>query len=246
MNLIIDFGNTQKKIAIFKDNILIELKIFKKINLDHLIYFTKKYKDIDSVIISSVVDYPDSFNSFFKGKFFFIKFNYKTSVPVLNKYKSPETLGNDRLAAVVGANHLFPNKNILVIDAGTCIKYDFVNSKNEYLGGSISPGISIRFKSLHTFTDKLPLINIQKYDKLIGQNTKESILSGVLNGTISEIDNIIEQYKKSFSSLKIILSGGDNIFLEKKLKNSTFANPNIVLIGLNKILEFNHKKDNSL
>jgi type III pantothenate kinase len=242
MNLIIDFGNTQKKIAVFKNDILIELKTFKKISLDHLICFTKKYKYIDSVIISSVVDYPDSFDEYLRKKFFLIKFNSKIPVPVFNKYKSPDTLGNDRLAAVVGANHLFPNKNVLVIDAGTCIKYDFINSKNEYLGGSISPGISMRFKALHTFTDKLPLINMQEHEKLIGQNTKESILSGVLNGTISETDKIIEQYKKSFSSLKIIISGGDNIFLEKRLKNSTFANPNIVLIGLNKILEFNHKK----
>jgi type III pantothenate kinase len=152
-------------------------------------------------------------------------------------------LGSDRLAASIGAYSLHPNSNVLVIDAGTCIKYNFTNFKNEYLGGSISPGIEMRFKSLEHFTSKLPLINFDaSYRELIGENTKNSILSGVINGSIAEIDGIMFDYKSKFPNIICILTGGDSEFLAKRLKNSIFTHQNLVLKGLNDILNYNLEK----
>ncbi len=162
-----------------------------------------------------------------------------TKVPLINRYKTPETLGKDRLALAVGAVTKFPGENILAIDAGTTITYEFITNNNEYLGGAISPGIKMRFKALNNFTGKLPLITEIETDHLIGHDTKTSIQSGVLNGVIKEIDGIIDEYKNRFGALKVLVTGGDYIYFVKKLKNSIFATPNLVLEGLNKILIFN-------
>lgn len=199
MNLILDFGNSYKKLAFFDNNKIIELKIFKNLTLDNLINFTKNKTQIKSAIISSVVEYPKSIKKHLVDNYNFIELNKNTSLPIINKYKTPETLGPDRIAAVVGANNLYPGKDILVIDAGTCITYDFINSDNEYLVGSISPGIKLRFNALYNFTDKLPLINetINNDITIIDDTTKRSIVSSVINGVILEIDGIINQYKKN-------------------------------------------------
>jgi type III pantothenate kinase len=148
-------------------------------------------------------------------------------------------LGADRIALVAGAIEIYDKQNVLVIDAGTCITYDFITAKNEYLGGGISPGMGIRFRSLNTFTQKLPLIEYREEFQLIGKNTENSILSGVLNGVICEIDGIIEKYKENFGELQIILSGGNTIFFDKRLKNNIFAFPKLLLYGLNSILNYN-------
>jgi type III pantothenate kinase len=160
----------------------------------------------------------------------------------VNKYDSPETLGKDRLAAAVAGNHLFPNQNVLVIDAGTCIKYDFINAQAEYLGGAISPGLQMRFNALHIFTEKLPLIELTVFKTLIGKNTTDSLLSGVINGTLSEIDGIIDQYREIYPEIQIVLSGGDAEYLVGKLKKGIFAVSNIVLQGLKIILDYNDKQ----
>lgn len=244
MNLVIDYGNTNIKLACFDKNKIIKLETYKNLSVNDLTNFTKNYPEIKSAIISSVVKYPEAIKKFLSKNFNFIELNNTTPLPIINKYKTPETLGNDRIAAIVGANSLFPYKNIIVIDAGTCITYDFINSENKYLGGSISPGLKLRFKSLYNFTDKLPLINdaINKNDiKLIGNTTKTCIISGVVNGIISEIDGIINQYEKKYPEIIKILCGGDSIYFDKRLKNSIFANPNIVLTGLNIILNFYEK-----
>jgi type III pantothenate kinase len=154
-------------------------------------------------------------------------------------------LGSDRISAAVGGYYLYPNKNVLVIDAGTCIKYNFTNSNNQYLGGGISPGIEMRFKALQKFTDKLPLIEIDlNFNSLIGASTQSSILSGVLNGTISEIDGIINLYKLQFPDLICILTGGDSQYLANRLKNSIFTHQNLVLKGLNNILNYTIETNN--
>ena len=160
-------------------------------------------------------------------------------IPFKNLYKSKNTLGQDRLALVSAAAFNFPNENVLIVDVGSCITYDFKNNNNEYLGGGISPGISMRFKSLNTFTSNLPLIDFDNIHKLIGNNTKNSINSGVINGTISEINGIIQQYCEEFKNIRIILTGGDSNFLLKRIKNSIFADQNFLLVGLNKLLEDN-------
>lgn len=240
MNLILDFGNTLQKIAVFDKKELFEVKSFKSINLNDIKTFIKNY-EIKSAIISSVINYPNEITDFLKNKFRFIELSSQTPIPVSNKYKTPNTLGNDRLAVIVGANAQFPSADVLVIEAGTCITYDFINSNNEYLGGSISPGINMRFKALHNFTDKLPFVEVNDIKILTGQTTEESISSGVENGVLTEVDGIIQLYKEKYSTLKTIISGGDINFFDKKLKNSIFAVSNIVLKGLNEILNFNEK-----
>jgi type III pantothenate kinase len=242
MRLIIDFGNTLKKVAIFHNDQLFKLYTFEYFDLNTLLKIRNKHPKITSSIISSVIDYPSEIDAFLKSNYFFIKLDAKTKVPITNKYSTPETLGNDRIAAVIAASRVFKNKNILVIDAGTCITFDFINKQCEYLGGAISPGINLRLKSLNSFTDKLPLLKIEKIDFLIGKTTKESILSGVINGIISEIDGIIRSYKENYENLTIILGGGDYNYFDKRLKNNIFALPNIVLLGLNVILDFNESK----
>ena len=163
----------------------------------------------------------------------------KTPLPIINNYKTPFTLGKDRLAAVVGASVLYPGKDVLVFDAGTCLTIDFINSDKEYVGGRISPGIEMRYNALHTFTDKLPLIKSEKNALVIGNDTKTSIISGVQQGILAEVKTIISEYKSKNTDTVFVFTGGDSFYFEKELKNSIFANPNLVLIGLNEILDYN-------
>ncbi len=238
MNLIIDIGNTRAKIAVIKKNNILkkitsDIKSVKK-NVKRL----KKDYPFKNCIISSVskfdmLVFKDSFN-FEK----IIELNQHTKIPFTNKYDTPSTLGVDRIALASAAVINYPSENVLIIDAGTCITYDFVNAKNEYLGGAISPGIMIRYKALHTFTANLPQLKESNY-KLIGTDTESSIHSGVLNGLIQEIEGIISQYKAKYQNLTVVLTGGDTNYLAKKLKSTIFANPNFLLEGLNSILIHN-------
>jgi len=166
-----------------------------------------------------------------------------TEVPFINEYATKNTLGVDRMALASAAVLKYPNKNVLVIDAGSCITYDFISDKRIFKGGSISPGIAMRYRALNQFTDKLPSLNRIDAFSLTGNSTEEAIHSGVLNGLIIEINGIIEEYKLQFEKLTVVLTGGDTIFLAKRLKNSIFANPNFLLVGLNNILIQNSKND---
>jgi len=238
MKLIIDSGNTFVKTAVFENKKLIYSQITEQLSSDFLKNIFQTYK-INNSIISSVKKVPPTAINFLKNHTRFIELSASTPIPINNVYKTPETLGKDRLAGVIGAYYLFPQKTVLVIDAGTCITYDLINKKGEYYGGSISPGLKMRFNALHTFTQKLPLVSLKNINTLIGTNTNESILTGVINGYIAEIDGIIEQYKNYTAELIVVLCGGDTHFLVNRLKNSIFANPEIVLIGLNEILDYN-------
>ncbi len=242
MKLIIDFGNTFIKVAVFRQYIIIKQYQFSKIEISDIEKITEAYPQIKSVIVSSVVQYSDEIKKYLGSRYSFVELDSNTPIPIINNYKSPKTLGKDRIAAVVAASTLYPNKHVLVIDAGTCITYDLITDKREYYGGSISPGINMRFKALHELTSNLPYVEPNKVDYLIGSNTEESILSGVYNGLINEIDGIIWSYKENYENLTVILSGGDYIYFDKRLKNNIFALPNIVMIGLNIILEFNDSK----
>jgi type III pantothenate kinase len=243
MNLIIDVGNSLIKISGFECNNLIMHKIFdaEKIN-DAQSYFYNVVNTGDAVIYSSVRN-----EMFFDNKkelkgINVINFNTTTPVPVIVKYETPESLGPDRLAAAIGGNAIFPADNVLVINTGTCITYDFVNKNKEYLGGAISPGLIMRFKALNNFTGKLPLISQSAIKPtLIGNITSDSILSGVINGIVLEIDGFINEYLKLFTDLKIVFSGGDVFYFDKMLKSKIFATENIVSYGLNQILIYNAK-----
>ncbi len=241
MNLVIDIGNTRVKAALFKENLLLELKIYNSVSeLLSDLNFIRKGKN---AIIGSVVDDLDLFYSALNSLIPTSVFTSQTKTPLTNLYYSVNTLGSDRLLAAIGAYTLYPNTDILVIDAGTCIKYNFTNSKNEYLGGGISPGIQMKFKALEHFTSKLPLVELDtNFNELIGTNTQNSILSGVLNGSVAEIEGIINEYKMLYPNIICVLTGGDSEFLAKRLKNSIFTHQNLVLIGLNDILNYNLEK----
>ncbi|MCI2229046.1 type III pantothenate kinase [Polaribacter sp. MSW13] len=242
MNLIIDVGNTSVKVAVFKQDKVVELAFFdKKRILSEVKKIVKKYK-ISIGIMSSVALISKMKLEKLQKTLKLKLVSSKTKVPFVNLYKTPKTLGVDRIALVVGAVKNFPQKNVLVIDAGTCITFDFVNKESEYLGGAISPGILMRYKALKKFTSKLPLLDKKKPNNLIGDSTIESIHSGIVNGVVQEIDGVIEQYKMKYSDLTIVLTGGDTIFLSKQLKSSIFANQNFLLEGLNEILIFNENK----
>ena len=241
MNLAVDVGNTRVKVAVFEKDKVVELLVFNRvIIISELKKIIKKHK-ISSAIISSVAILPPNKLKKLEEMVPFLFVSSQTNVPFKNLYSTPETLGVDRIALVCGAVSKFPQKNVLIIDAGTCITYDFVNEKQEYLGGAISPGIKIRYKSLNNYTSKLPLLNTKEPVGFIGKSTEESINSGVVNGVIQEIEGIINQYKKKYTDLTVVLTGGDTIFLSKQLKSSIFANQNFLLEGLNGILIFNNK-----
>ena len=239
MVLIIDLGNTNRKFALFKNGRLKALKIEPDVSLAFIRSFVNEHPGITHCILASVIPYPPSVKKYLKRTFFFIELDEHTPLPFINCYKTPITLGKDRLAAAVAGHLRFRNEPVLVIAAGSCITYDFINKQGEYLGGSISPGIRMRFQALNTFTGKLPLIKGKIPASLTGTTTRESILSGVINGTLAEVEGIISRYQQMHSELKVIISGGDMKYFDKRLKIRTFAIPNIVIEGLFKILELN-------
>ena len=233
MKLIIDIGNTLVKYAIFSsDEIVI---IYKKndVELSFMQELIQKH-NVNDVIISSVRDKVDGD---FGIKTLYL--NHLTPLPITINYETPETLGNDRIANVVAASILYPNKNILIIDAGTCITIDFIDQNKEYQGGRISPGIEMRYKSLHKYTSNLPKLTISNTAQQIGKDTNSSIVSGVEKGVVAEIETIIDDFKNENEDLFVIVTGGDTFFFENTLKNSIFADQNLVLKGLNEILKYN-------
>ena len=235
MNLIIDIGNTRAKIGVLEKNTILKKVTSNNKSINRNVKKLQKEYILKNCIISSVSKYDTNILTNFDKIF---ELSHRTKIPFTNKYDTPSTLGVDRIALASASVTQYPNQNVLVIDAGTCITYDFINSKNEYLGGAISPGIIIRYKALHKFTTNLP--HLQQNDfKLIGKDTESSIHSGILNGLIQEIDGIISQYKDKYQNLTVVLTGGDTNFLAKKLKSTIFANPNFLLEGLNSILIHN-------
>ena len=241
MNLIVDIGNTCLKIALFEKNNLIEKSYLLDNYLDNIKNILSK-NPVENSIVSNVGEINDELISVLNNNTDLVLFKNILNLPFKNTYSSKETLGQDRIALVSSASYQFPNENVLIIDAGTCITYDFKNHNNEYIGGGISPGIKMRFKSLNLFTSKLPLIEVFDDFELIGNNTKESLISGVVNGTTMEIDGIIQQYCDKFKNIRIILTGGDSKFLLKRIKNTIFADQNFLTKGLNYLLEANIEK----
>ena len=242
MNLTIDIGNTRVKAAVFEQDTLLNLYVFNKSGIiSEVKKILKKHKISKSIVASVSSISPKKLENLQKiVNFSLVSSDIKT--PFKNLYGTPQTLGVDRLALVFGAVVKYPKKNVLIIDAGTCITFDFVNNDSEYLGGAISPGIEMRYKSLNKFTSKLPLLNLSKPTHFIGNSTIESINSGVVNGVIQEIEGVINQYKKKYLDLTVVLTGGDTNFLAKQLKSSIFANQNFLLEGLNEILNYNNNK----
>ena len=240
-NLVVDSGNTSIKMFLFASgkiaanmhcNNIAELlpTLMAETNLDN----------INRCIVSSVSVSQAEIADVFRPYFPVVEFSHKLSLPIINKYSTPETLGSDRVAAVVGAAARYPKRNILVIDSGTAITYDIVTDKGEYLGGNISPGLNTRFRALHNFTGKLPLLNADaSIDGLFGTNTTEAISIGVQNGMLYEIEHTINEFSRRFRNLLVVFTGGDSFFFEKRINYNNFAEPYLVAFGLNEILEYN-------
>ena len=242
VNLTIDIGNTQVKYALFSENKIIESGIVLIPELKFYLKLIERVK-IDRVIISNVGESISSeiIKLFSDNGLTIIEFDNSTAIPFKNLYKTPLTLGKDRIAAVAGAAMHYPNENLLVIDAGTAITYDFINKNGDYLGGNISLGINMRFKALNTFTKRLPLVEPSLNFNLIGTTSEEAILNGVLNGIIKEVDGIIYDFQENYADLRVVFTGGDTYFFDAKLKSRIFAHSNLVFEGLNCILEYNAK-----
>lgn len=239
MDLTVDIGNSHVKLGLFNAGKLISVLTLSTINHQRLLEYALK-KNVKNIIVSSVKNqsfyYTPRMKKFFKN---FLELTPSLPLPVKIHYKAKNTLGQDRIAAVTGANQIFPEKNVLVIDMGSAITYDLVTKDNEFIGGNISPGMSMRFKALHHFTSQLPLYHQSEQNKLFGQSTREAIISGVQNGIIFETEKYIDYITTNYSPLEIIITGGDSKFFDNKLKYTIFAEPNLITLGLYKILKYN-------
>jgi len=241
MQLIIDVGNSQVKLAVFAQPHVPRVHVVEKLTVDNLKPIFDEYPAIGSIILSSVTPYPPQVDEYLQQKGHYLQLTHDTPLPFVVEYATPHTLGKDRIAAVAGARALFPDVPVLVIDAGTCITYDLITADNRYLGGGISPGIQMRYKAMHTFTGGLPLLEYQPevQASLIGNSTAQCMDSGVKNGVLAEMEGLIKQYQSQFDRLTTVISGGDYKYFEKYIKSNIFATPNIVVQGLKKILDFN-------
>jgi type III pantothenate kinase len=243
MNLCIDIGNTLAKTAVFSESSLEGKGNWAEIGPEEIDQVISTYPAITNVIVCSVKQPDPLLVGELKSRFArVIEFDENIPVPVKNMYKTKSTLGKDRLAAAVGANNIYPGRNVLVIDTGTAITYDVVDEFNRYLGGSISPGMSLRFRALHEFTRKLPLVRPGAEIRFPADNTEDAVSAGVQNGIIFEIESYICRLKKQFTNLEVILTGGDALYFDKKLKFTIFVDQNLILEGLNRILTYNVDK----
>ena len=244
MLITIDIGNSRIKVAVFEQNTQIELFVFEPKEAQKKIEnILKKYPNASHSVISSVGKLNSSVLNYLQKNTNLQIISHETKFPFTNLYATPKTLGIDRMVVSAGAVLKYPNQNRLVIDAGTCITYDFIDENNNYLGGAISPGIKIRYKSLNNYTSNLPLLEKKNIELFIGNSTENSIHSGIINGICYEIDGFISQYSLKNQDLTIILTGGDAEFLAKRLKNTIFANSNFLLESLNLLSLYTHQND---
>ncbi|WP_299767054.1 type III pantothenate kinase [uncultured Dokdonia sp.] len=236
MQLIIDVGNTRVKVAIFDDDVMVAKKAITLPQfIENLGDFVAAYP-VKRAIISSVGRLSQEQSRSVQLRFPTILLSHNTPLPFVNDYGTPQTLGVDRIALVSAFAKAYSGKNGLIIDAGTCITYDYINAEGHYKGGAISPGIRLRYNALHTLTANLPLLETHMPEQIVGDSTEMAIHSGVMMGVVKEIDGIIDQYKRDFGVDTVILTGGDTETLSKRLKNSIFAHSNFLMEGLNYIL----------
>ncbi len=264
-NLVLDIGNTNSKIAVFEANELLFYRVLQPIDerakgingKDNLTGIADILRDlldkyaIQYSVLSTVKENFEELIGFLKAKTHYIEFSTRLNIGVKNNYKTPSTLGLDRWAKVIAAYRIYPQQNCLMIDAGTCITYDLLNDQGEYYGGSISPGVYMRFESLNHFTQRLPLIKWNQEENEIpqGSDTITAIKNGVLQGIVNEVQGFIALNNEKNKELKVILTGGDAPFLLKQLKNSIFApqiipDPYFVLKGLNEVIAFEYVQKN--
>jgi type III pantothenate kinase len=244
MVLAIDVGNTRIKAAVYEQHTLVSKYVFDILTIDkNFKKILNDHQNIKTITISSVLNVNlDLLRDIFDGyKIDFI--THKNHFPFINLYTTPETLGIDRMVLASGATLKFKNTNRLVIDAGTCVTFDYIDANDNYLGGAISPGIRLRYQSLNNYTAKLPLLDTKYPNTIVGNSTEESMHSGVVNGLLFEIDGTVNQFKSEKTNFIIILTGGDADFLAVRLKNPIFANSNFLLDSLNLLHIYNSNND---
>lgn len=239
MNLIVDFGNTSAKAGLFEGEEL--LKSFRDLSGEQLEELSSAHHP-EHIWVASVGPEQEEITEWLGENVEF--FTQNTGLPFNNDYKTPETLGHDRIAGVAGATFRFPGLNCLVIDAGTCITYDLITAENHYMGGAITPGLTMKSRAMHIFTARLPLIELINEPPLTGASTTESLQSGVLNGTLGEMQYFIDRYSAQYPQLHTLICGGDAKYFENKLKGAIFAAPELVLHGLNRIFLYNANEKN--
>ena len=240
MNLIIDIGNSNTKLAVYENGKKVSVSKINELSCEELDKELSGFK-IKKAIVSSVRKLPPFiYDLLFVNIQYVHILSYKSRLPFKVEYETPDTLGSDRLAAVAGAYSFFQGENILIIDSGTAITFDFLIG-NRYKGGNISPGIEMRFKALHKFTERLPLIEKSSVFSFPGRNTTDAILAGVIEGMTYEINEYIRTFKKEHKDIKVIITGGDSGFLKERISYKAYYLPDIVIDGLNFILEYNAK-----
>ncbi len=236
--LCLDFGNTRLKCAVFNNNEIKDVITLEDDSVETINNLISTYKPNKS-ILSSVIDHNPEIENILSAKTKFHKLTHQSKLTFTTPVGKPETIGADRLALIAGAVHFYASKHNLIIGLGSCITYNFVDKFHAFLGGSISPGLEMRFKAMHEFTAKLPLIKADSNFPLVGYDTKTNLLSGVILGMRKEIDGTIEEYALRYSNFNVHLTGGDMGFFVPHLKNKIFASPHLIYKGLYAISEAN-------
>lgn len=236
--LCFDFGNTRRKCGVFYNSDFVEDIVLPNDSIDEVENLISNYKPKRS-ILSSVINHDVAIENLLAERTLFHKLAYESKLPITSPVGKPQTIGADRLAMVVAAVSIYPKQHNLVVGLGTCITYNFVNKYSEFIGGSISPGMEMRFKSLNHYTAKLPVVEADWNFPLLGYDTKTNIQSGVLAGMAKEIDGIIDLYKERYTTFNVHLTGGDIAFFGSLIKSEIFADPHLIYKGLYAISEYN-------
>ncbi len=243
VNLCIDWGNSFVKAAIFSgDNIVQSFQCTDAEAIDMINDIIAKNKPESAILCSVAGNQETTMLALRSGVRFVYKLDMNTSLPIMNAYHSPDTLGADRLALVAGAYQSFPDKNVLVVSLGSCITYNFIQKNRAFRGGAISPGLQMRFKCMHDYTDKLPFAKAEGDLLLLGYDTDTSLRSGVVHGIAHEIEGFVNAYAAQYPDFNAVLTGGDAAFFGNKLKSKIFADPDLLMKGLNLILNHNVPK----
>lgn len=242
MNLCIDQGNSRTKIALFKkDGRIVKNLLYKSFTSADVERLFSLYPITQSIVSSVANMEPAVINALNRLSKRFVLFDHLTPLPIKNCYQTPETLGHDRIAAAVGAAHLCPGQNLLIVDAGSAVTYDFVSAEQGYLGGNIAPGIKMRLTVLHQMTKRLPKVEVEQnaLTPLFGKNTKEAIAAGVVRGVVFEVKGYMRALSEQGIDFVAFATGGHAPYILNGVKDGMRHEPNLVLIGLNKILEYN-------
>lgn len=236
--LCLDAGNSRQKLAVFHGERMMYFQVEKEFSIEQLTKVLDRFP-VSAAMLCEVKSLNKPIKNFLRKKVRLLEMSHRLRLPVRNEYRTPETLGKDRLAAAAGAVRLYPGEAVLIIGLGTCITYDFVSGRGVYRGGAISPGLDMRFRAMHDFTEKLPLVKFDPKAALLGNSTTTALQAGAVWGMTLELQGMIERYRKKYKNLKVILAGGGADFFKKRLKKPIFAHPNLVLLGLNEVLSLN-------